>query len=118
MRFLLIRWLILAVAIGVTAWLMPGFTVGSGIAGLIIVAAVLGLINASLRPIVMFLTCPLIILTLGLFTLVVNALMLSLAAWLLPSLVQLDGLWTTLFASLIISIISAVLAMFVHDDRR
>lgn len=118
MLYLLARWLILAVAIGVTAWLMPGFDIHGGIWGLIIVSAVLGLINAIIRPIVMFFTCPLVILTLGLFTLVINAALLSLTAWLLPSYMTLTGCWTTFFASLIISIVSGVLNLFVHDDSR
>jgi putative membrane protein len=117
MRYLLIRWAILVVAIWLTAWLMSGFNVEGGLEGLLVVAAVLGLINAFIRPLLIFLTCPLVLLTLGLFTLVINALLLSLTAWLLPSLVSLEGFWTTFFASLIISIISAALGMFVHEDR-
>lgn len=113
---LLIRWAILAVAIAATAWILPGFTISGDLAGIIIVAGVLGLINAIIRPIVMFLTCPLVILTLGLFILVINTLMLSLAAWLLPQYVQIDGFWSTFFAALIISIVSALLNMFVKDD--
>ena len=116
---LLIRWAILAVAIGVTAWLMPGVTVhGTGTdfwINLFLVAGLFGLINAFIRPIVMFFTCPLIILTLGLFTLVINALMLSLTDWLLPEILTVDGFWTTFFAALIISIISGVLNLFVKD---
>jgi putative membrane protein len=66
----------------------------------------------------MFLTCPLVILTLGLFALVVNALMLSLTAWLLPSLITLDNFWATLIASIIISLVSAALMIFVHDESQ
>jgi putative membrane protein len=117
MLHLLARWAILALAIAVTAWLLPGFTIHNGLIGTLAVAAVLGLINAFIRPIVMFFTCPLIILTLGLFALVVNALMLSLTAWLLPSLISLESFWTTLFSSLIISIISTVLMMLVRDEN-
>ncbi len=116
MLYLLLRWLILAIAIGVTAWLMPGMQVGGGMVGLIIAAAVLGLVNAIIRPIVSLLTCPLIILTLGLFLLVINALMLSLTSWFIPEVLQVNGFWTTLFASLIISIISGVLTAFLHDE--
>ena len=116
MRYLILRWVILAVAIGVTAWLLPGLQVSGGLWGLIIVAAVFGLVNAVVRPIVALFTCPLIILTLGLFLLVINALMLSLTAWLTPFL-SVSGFWTTFFASLIISIISAVLATLLHDDE-
>jgi putative membrane protein len=107
------------VAIGVTAWLLPGVTVhGSGTdfwINLFLVAGVFGLINAFIRPIIMFFTCPLIILTLGLFTLVINALMLSLTDWLLPEILTVDGFWTTFFAALIISIISGLLSLFVKE---
>jgi putative membrane protein len=117
MLYILIRWVILAVAIGLTEWLMPGFTIHDGFRGLVVVSAVFGLINAFIRPIIMFFTCPLIILTLGLFTLVINALLLALTAWLLPNYLTVDGFWTTFFASLIISIISALLSLFVRDPN-
>lgn len=117
MRYLLARWAVLALAIAVTAWLIPGITIQGGVVGTLVVAAVLGLVNSFIRPIVMFLTCPLVMVTLGLFALVVNALMLSLTAWLLPSYVSLDSFWTTLIASVIISVVSAVLMIFVHDDK-
>ncbi len=117
MLYILIRWLILTVAVGLTAWLLPGFTISGGLGSLLAISAVLGLINAFIRPFVMFCSCPLLILTLGLFTLVINALMLSLTAWLLPGLMSLDGFWTTFFAALIISIISFVLGLFVHDEN-
>ncbi|MBN1992857.1 MAG: phage holin family protein [Anaerolineae bacterium] len=119
MRYLFLRWIILAIAIGITAWIMPGFQIhGAFWLNLVIIAAVLGLVNAIIRPIVMFLTCPLIILTLGLFTLVVNALMLSLTDWLLPNILSVEGFWTTFFSALIISIVSGLLGVFVHDDSR
>ena len=89
MRYLFLRWVILAIAIALTAWLFP---------------------------IVMLLTCPLVILTLGLFMLVINALMLSLTDWLLPNILTVDGFWTTFFAALVISIISGLLGIFVHDE--
>ena len=120
MKYLFFRWLFLAIAIAITAWLLPGVTVqGAGsqwVINLLLVAAVLGLINTFIRPIVMFFTCPLVILTLGLFTLVINALMLSLTDWLLPNILTVDGFWTTFFAALIISIISSLLGLFLHGD--
>ena len=116
MMYLLLRWLILAIAIGLTAWFLPGMTLSGGVAGLLIVAVVLGLLNAILRPIIMFLTCPMVILTLGLFTLVINALILWLTSWLLPNLLQVNGFWTVFWAALIISIISALLGLFLHDE--
>lgn len=116
MLYLLLRWVILAIAIGITAWLLPGIHVSGGVMGLIIAAAVLGLVNAIIRPIVSFFTCPLIILTLGLFILIINAMMLSLTSWFIPDILQVSGFWTTLFASLIISIVSGVLTAFVHEE--
>lgn len=119
MKYLFIRWGILAAAIAVTAWLLPGVHIaGTGaqwLINLIIVAGVLGLVNAIIRPIVMLFTCPLVILTLGLFSLVVNALMLSLVDWLLPSMLTVDGFWTTFFASLLIAIVAGLLNIFVGD---
>ncbi len=120
MKSLILRWLFLAIAIAFTAWLMPGVIIhGEGMSwyvNLFIVAAVLGLINAFIRPIVMLLTCPLVLLTLGLFTLVINALMLSLVNWLLPNILTVDGFWTTFFAGLIIAIVSGLLGIFLSDD--
>jgi putative membrane protein len=120
MKYLLLRWLFLAIAIAITAWLMPGMTIygqgGQYVVNLLIVSVVFGLINAIIRPIVMFFTCPLIILTLGLFTLIINALMLSLTDWLLPNILTVDGFWTTFFAALIISIISGLLGLFLHGE--
>ncbi|MCG3211272.1 MAG: hypothetical protein FOGNACKC_04915 [Anaerolineae bacterium] len=118
MKFL-VRWIMLAAAIAVTAWLLPGVTVaGTGqqwVINLLIVAAVLGLVNAFIRPIVSLLTCPLIILSLGLFSLVINALMLSLVDWLLPEILTVNGFWTTFFASLLIAIVVGLLHTFVSD---
>ena len=120
MRYFFLRWIILAVAIALTAWLFPGFQIhGNFWVSLIVISAVLGLLNAIIRPIIMFFTCPLIILTLGLFTLVINALMLSLTTWLLPGMLTINGgFWTTFFAALVITVISWFLGLFVHDDSK
>ena len=118
MVYLLVRWVIMAIAVAVTAWLMPGMDVHQGLWGYIVVSGVLGLINAIIRPIVMFLTCPLVMLTFGLFAIIVNALMLSLTNWLLPNLLTINGFWTTLFASIIISIIGWALNALVHDNSK
>lgn len=116
MVYFLLRWLFLAIAIAFTAWLMPGFDIhGNYWTSLFIISAVYGLVNAFIRPIIMFFTCPLIILTLGLFTLIINALMLSLTNWLLPQILTIDTFWTTLFAAIIISIVSGLLNLFLHD---
>jgi putative membrane protein len=115
MFYLLVRWAILALAVSATSWLLPGFTIHQGWQGLIIVSGLLGIVNAIIRPIVMVLTCPLVILTLGLFAVVINALMLSFVAWLLPAFVTLDSFWTTLVASILISIAATIMNTLVHD---
>jgi putative membrane protein len=113
---LLIRWAINAIAIWVAIELVPGIEhTGSG-ASLLLIALVFGLVNALIRPLLTLLTCPLIILTLGLFVLVVNALMLGLTAWLLPSL-TVDGFWPAFWGALIISIVSSVISMLIKDER-
>jgi putative membrane protein len=81
---MLIRWLLSALALVLTSKIVPGITVDSFTA-LLIAAIVLGLVNAVVRPILVFFTLPLTFLTLGLFLLVVNAITFGLAAWLVPA---------------------------------
>ena len=83
---------------------------------LIATAVVLALVNTYLRPLVVLLTLPINILTLGLFTLVINALMLELVSWLIPAF-HIDSFWTALGAALVISIISFLLNWFLRPDR-
>jgi putative membrane protein len=118
---LLIRWAITAFALFVAAWLVPGITVDSS--GWIIYAAmavILGLVNAVVRPILKLLTCPLIVLTLGLFTLVINALTLWLSSLIAVRWFNLDfhvqTFWAALLGSVIVSIVSVALSIFVKDD--
>jgi putative membrane protein len=79
-------------------------------------AVLLALVNSFLRPIVIILTLPLNILTLGLFTLVINALMLALVSWVLPGF-HLEGFWTAVGAALVISIVSTMLNWFLRPPR-
>lgn len=118
---LLIRWAITAFALFVAAWLVPGITVDSS--GWVIYAAmavILGLVNAVIRPILSLLTCPLIVLTLGLFTLVINALTLWLSSLIAVRWFNLDfrvqNFWAALLGSVIVSIVSVVLSVFLKDD--
>ncbi|MFU8773571.1 MAG: phage holin family protein, partial [Anaerolineales bacterium] len=79
---ILIRWAIIAFSLFVAAWLVPGIQVeGDGWIVYALMAVVLALVNAFVRPILKLLTCPLIFLTLGLFTLVINGLTLWLSSW-------------------------------------
>jgi len=118
-RFLWI-WLALAVAIGLTAWLLPGVDINGGFGSLLLIAAVFGFVNAILGSIVKLLTMPLTIMTLGLFALVVNALMLQITDWWLDR-IDVDGFLTALFATVLISLFSTILQVVVlgrDDDRK
>jgi putative membrane protein len=115
MRNLLIRWFILTLAIGVTARFMPGVRVEGDLQNLLIIALVFGLVNAFVRPILSLLSCGLIILTLGLFTLVINTAMFLLTAQLMPAL-KVEGFWAAFWASLVISLITAILSSLIDRD--
>ena len=120
---LIIRWAISALSLFVAAWFVPGIRVdGGGWVVYAVMAVILGLVNAFVRPLLKLLTCPLILLTLGLFTLVINALTLLLSAWVANTVFQVgfyvDGFWPAFWGALIVSIVSVVLNVFVKDDDR
>ena|SRR5258708_39179224 len=104
---ILINWIVSALAILVTAYLLPGVHVSSFSAAFV-AALVLGIINAFIKPLLLILTLPINILTLGLFTLVVNALVIILTANLVPGF-KVDGFWWALFFSIVLSIINSFL---------
>ncbi len=118
---LLIRWLITSLSLAVAAWLVPGIHVdgAGGWLTLAIMALVLGFVNAIIRPLLKFLSCGLIILTLGLFTLVVNALSFWLAAVIASGVFgagfSVDSFWAALWGSIIVSVVSFFLSVFVSD---
>lgn len=107
-----IRWLINAVALYVTTLIIKGVRVPDFGAALV-AALVLGIVNAVIRPIALILTLPLNILTLGLFTFVVNAGMLYLVSKV--TALRLDSFWAALLGAIVLSIVSAVLTHLVVD---
>ena len=118
MRKLLLRWLINGVALYVAAELVRGIDVRGGWMALAVMALIFGLVNALIRPILKFLTCPLIVLTLGLFTLVINALMLMLASWLGRQLglgFYVAGFGPAFWGALVISVVSFALTLLIGD---
>lgn len=115
MQSLLIRWVILGVAIAAAAWLFDGVEVSGGFWSYAWVAAILGLVNAVIRPILIILTLPLTLVTLGLFIFVVNAMTLGITDW-LTSGIEIDGFATTLFAAAVISLVSWALSSVVFED--
>lgn len=117
---LLIRWAVNAIALWVAIELVPGLNyVAESYVSLLIIALIFGLVNALVRPILLLLTCPLILLTLGLFILIVNAVMLSLTVW-LSGLFNLgltsEGFLATLLGALVISIVSGVINLIIKED--
>ncbi len=119
MRFL-IRFLTNAAALWVATRLVPGVTFSGGWVPFLAVSLVLAVINATLRPLVKLLTCPLILLTLGLFALVVNGLMLWLTSSVSQSLglgFHVTGFWAAFFGGLVISIVSTLVSMALGPSR-
>ena len=126
MSFLL-RLVINAVAIWVATLMLDGLEVVGGgdtatrVLVFLVLAFLFGLVNAIVKPIVKLVALPLYILTLGLFTLVVNALMLLLTGWLSSQTdygLRIDGFWTAVLGALIISVVSVVLSIAVPGSRK
>ncbi|HRQ24211.1 MAG TPA: phage holin family protein [Anaerolineales bacterium] len=119
-RFLL-RWAINAAGVYAAIWIVPGIAFRGEWTGILWIALIFGLLNALVRPLLKLLTCPLIILTLGLFTIVVNTLMLMLTstvAQYFNIFFTVDGFWSALLGSLVISLVSVVLSIFVRDELK
>ncbi len=116
MKGLLLRWLILTFAIMTAAYLFSGIHV-NGFGSALFAALVLGILNAFFRPILLILTLPINVLTLGLFTFVINAVLLMMTSGLIGGLV-VDGFGSALFGSLVISLVSLLLSSFVSGRGR
>jgi len=118
LRRLLLRWFINGVALWVAVRMVPGIEFYGNWQGLALVALIFGLVNALVGPVLRFLTCPLIILTLGLFTLVINALMLMLTAWIGQGLgfpFYIYGFLPALWGAIIISVVSLILSILLKE---
>ncbi|KUF15758.1 MULTISPECIES: phage holin family protein [Streptomyces] len=125
MKNFVVKTLANAVALAVAVWLLDKITLTGDSTGkktltLLVVALLFGLVNFLVKPIVQVLTFPLFILTLGLITLVVNALMLLLTSWLADKLdvsFHVEGFWTAVLGGLIISIVSWALNVALPDHK-
>ena len=106
-----VRLIISSLAVGITAWLMDSVKIEPWWA-IVLVAIVMGLVNAIVRPVVKFFSLPLTVLTLGLFTFVINALMVLLCAFLLGDHFQVDGFVSALVFSVIVSVVSWLIGIF------
>jgi putative membrane protein len=120
---ILLRVLINAIAIGAMLWLLPEqFDSNGGVFGILVVAVIFGLVNAFIRPIIKLISLPITCLTLGLFTLVINAAMIMLTAFFSGGYLSINGSFLQQFmwafvGALIISIVSGVLSWFLPDDK-
>ena len=116
MQGLLIRWLILTGAILLASYIIDGIHV-SGFFPAVFAAAILGILNAFFRPILIILTLPINLVTFGLFTFVINAMMLKMASAVIPGF-DVYGFWSAVFGSLLISVTSWLLTSFVNEKGR
>jgi putative membrane protein len=116
MKGIIIRWLILTVAIMSTPYLVPGIHV-AGFGSALGAAAIVGILNAVFRPILIILTLPINILTLGLFTFIINGCLLLMASCAITGF-QVSGIWPAFFGSIIISVVSWILSSFINDRGR
>jgi putative membrane protein len=117
MRFVL-RVLFNALALVVASWLLPGIEVIGGIGTYVILGLLFGVVNATIGSLLKVMTCPLIVLTLGLFTLVINGLMLQLTAWFARQFglgFLVEGFWSAFFGALVVTIVSAPLSILLGD---
>jgi putative membrane protein len=108
---ILIRWLITTVAVLLVPYLVSGVQV-KGLGSALIAAAILGIMNALVRPVLILLTLPLTIVTLGFFILIINALLFQLAGAIVPGL-HVASFWSAFFASIIVSIVSWIMNLVV-----
>ena len=106
-------------ALWVASYLLAGISYTGSWPGLLGVALVFGVVNAFIAPVLKVLSLPVQVLTLGLFTFVINALMLMLTSWLAQSLgiaFAVDGFWSALLGALIVSVVSGILSVLLVDD--
>jgi putative membrane protein len=120
MQNALIKWLINTIAIMLAVKIVPGITYTGGWLGILVVGVIFGLVNTFIRPFVNLFSIPLLILSLGLFTFIINAFMLSLTSWISGGLnlgFHVAGFKTAFMGSLIISLVSLVLSCLLPPEE-
>jgi putative membrane protein len=119
---LLVRWLITSIAVAAAVILVPGIghSGSSALVAIVVTAAVLGFVNAIIRPILSFLSCGCIVATLGLFVLVINAVTLWMAAWVSSNWFHtgfyITGFWPAFWGAIVVSVVSFLLSVFLPDE--
>ena len=121
MRRILLRLLVNAIALWVAVEIVPGIYAESPLT-ILIVALIFGVVNALIRPVIAFFTCPMIVLTLGLFIFVINAVMLWFTAWVARTLDLgfgiTGGFWSAFWGALVISLVSFAISLLIKDEDR
>jgi putative membrane protein len=112
---LILRFLLSAAALGLTVRVVPGLET-DGLGPLLVAALILGVLNAVIRPLLLLLTLPFNILTLGLFTFVVNAAMIGVTSYIVKGF-HAEGFWPALIGAVVLSVISGILNWLVRDRR-
>jgi putative membrane protein len=115
---LIVRWAVLAATFALTSWILSGMTINGGFWSVLWVSLIFGIVNVLIGTIVRILTLPLTILTLGLFAIVVNALLLELTDWITDRLTIDDFFWTAILAAIIMAIVGMVLDVVVRSIWR
>lgn len=111
----IIRWILSALLIMFIAWIIPGISVSNFVSALIAVV-VIALVNTFIKPFVQFISLPINFLTLGLFSFVINALMLILAGKIAPG-IEIEGFWSALLGSLLLSVFAPIISNLGRKDR-
>jgi len=110
----IIHWIVSVVAILIAAYLVPGVHIT--LIGALVLAVILGIFNIFLKPVLLILTLPITILTLGLFSLVINALLVMLADVLIPGF-SIGGFWIALLFSVVVSIVNAFFHIVLRESK-
>ena len=116
MKGFLLRLLITALGLWVADQLLPGITI-TGTGSLIVSALLLGIVNAVIRPVILILTLPLTVVTLGFFVLIVNGISLGIAAWLVPGF-QIAGLWSATLGAILVGLTSWAASAFIGGSGK
>jgi putative membrane protein len=119
---LLVRWALLAAAFAITSWILTGMDISGGFWAYVWVSALFGVINAIIGTVLRILTFPLTVLTLGLFSVIVNAILLNITDGLTSHLTIDEFWWTAIWAAIIMAIVAVlldfVLSLFWRPDQR
>ena len=115
----ILRWVVNAIALFLAVYLVPGVNLEGGWVSILWLALIFGLINAFLRPLLTLLTCPLIVLTLGLFTLLINTFLF----WLTSQVGQafgigftIEGFWPAFLGGLVVTVVSVLMSLILKDE--